>query len=122
MITSSHYQIYKVFHYLGMMLLFFGFGGIFTAKFSGFELNAKAKMMALTSHGLGLVLLIFAGFGMLAQLGIAGGIPYWIFIKLTIWMFFGVAIAIVKRKANWFVWTLLFLVGAMAPYVVLFRN
>jgi hypothetical protein len=122
MIMSNRYLIYKILHYLGIMFLFFGFGGVFMARLSGFQLQAKAKMIALSSHGLGLVLLIFAGFGMLAQLGINDGIPSWIYLKLSIWMFFGLAIAIVKRQANGLTLALLFLVGAIAPYVVLFRN
>jgi hypothetical protein len=50
------------------------------------------------THGLGLLLVLVAGFGMLAKLGIHG-VPTWAALKLIIWVALG-AFAALAYKEN----------------------
>jgi len=110
---------YKLFHLIGLMLLFFSFGGILTTTYAGVELPKKAKTLAMATHGLGLLLLILAGFGMLARLGLAKDIPNWVYSKILLWLILGGAIALLKRKAD-LAWTMLIsliILGGTAAFI-----
>ncbi len=94
------YEFYKIIHMLGLITLFFGFGGLLVTSYAGVTLNAKARMMGFATHGLGLLFLLVGGFGMLAKLGIMKELPGWALAKLGIWVLFGAAISLVKRKGH----------------------
>jgi hypothetical protein len=97
---------YKLIHLIGLMLLFFGLGGVLVSSYAQFTLPKKARMLAMMSHGLGLLFLLVGGFGMLARLGLAREMPSWIYSKLLIWLIMGGTIALAKRKAD-LAWTML---------------
>lgn len=115
------YQFYKVLHILGLMTMFFGFGGILIAAFAGIKLEGSAKKMAFITHGIGLTLLLISGFGMAARLGLVTGLPPWIHAKLTIWVLLGGAVALAKRKGHlgWPLAILLLGVGTTAAYIAI---
>ena len=111
------YEFYKALHILGIALLFLAFGGL-----AGHALNGgtrednRARGLMLASHGLGLLLLLVAGFGMLAKIG-GGMFPSWVHPKLLIWLLFAAATMPLQRKSAmakplWFVLPLLALVAA----------
>ncbi len=97
---------YKLIHLIGLMLLFFGFGGVLVTSYAGFTLPKKARIFAMMSHGIGLLFILLGGFGMLARLGLAKDMPSWVYSKLLIWLVLGGAIALAKRKAD-LAWTML---------------
>lgn len=97
---------YKIIHLIGLMLLFFGFGGILVSSYASLALTKKARMLAMISHGVGMLLILVGGFGMLARLGLAREMPTWVYSKLLIWVILGGAIALAKRKAD-LAWTML---------------
>ncbi|WP_413575537.1 hypothetical protein ACLVWU_14445 [Bdellovibrio sp. HCB290] len=115
------YQFYKIIHFLGLITLFFGFGGLLVSTYAGVALNAKARMMSYATHGLGLLLLLIGGFGMLAKLGIMKELPGWALAKLGIWVLMGAAISVVKRKGKigWPVAILLFGFGTTAAMLAI---
>lgn len=115
------YQFYKLLHVLGIMLLFFGFGGVLIPHLSGYNLTGKAKMMAFITHGIGMVLLIVAGFGLLAKLDL-GGIPNWVIIKIVVWFFLGIGIALAKRRPSIISLLILLALAMIAPYAAIFRT
>jgi hypothetical protein len=115
------YQFYKMLHVLGIMLLFFGFGGVLIPHLSGYKLAGKAKMMAFVTHGVGMLLLLVAGFGLLAKLGL-DGIPGWIIIKLVVWFLLGIGIALARRKPSFLSFMILLALAMVAPYVAIFKN
>lgn len=115
------YQFYKLLHILGIMLLFFGFGGVLIPHLSGHNLTGKAKMMAFVTHGIGMLLLLVAGFGLLAKLGL-DSIPGWVIIKIVVWFFLGIGIALARRKPSFVSFLILLALAMIAPYVAIFKN
>ena len=75
--------------------------GIFLALGSGLGAESgKTKRMA-PVHGVGLLLMLVAGFGMLAKLGVmrgGAGMPTWVIVKLVCWLILGGMLVVVKRK------------------------
>ncbi len=116
------YEFYKVLHILGIALVFIAFGGL-----AGHGLNGgtretnKARGMMVATHGVGLLLILVAGFGMLAKVaGQSGGsmLPGWIHPKLLIWLLLGAAIMPLQRRPGLAraLWWLLPLLAAASAY------
>lgn len=96
------YEIYKIMHIFGFVLLFMGLSGTLFAFASASTVPPRIKILGFASHGLGLLLVLTGGFGMLARMGIIhSGLPGWIHAKLAIWVALGIAISISKRKGQW---------------------
>ena len=72
-------------------------------------------------HGIALVLLLVAGFGMQAKGGI-DGFPLWMIAKIVIWIAFGAAIVLAKRKVieGKVAWISMIALGSLAAYLGLF--
>lgn len=51
----------------------------------------------MVTHGVGLLLLLVAGFGMLAKLQISG-VPWWAAIKLVIWLALGAFVGLAYKQ------------------------
>jgi hypothetical protein len=92
------YEFYKVLHLLGLTLVCMSLGGIMLFAING---GAKAtnsfRKGVMITHGVGLLLLLVAGFGMLAKLGIHG-IPTWVGGKLVIWLALGAFVALAYKQ------------------------
>lgn len=110
------YQFYKIMHLLGLMLLFFGFGGLLVSAYARVELKKAARIMGFVTHGVGLLFILVSGFGMAARLGMMTGLPGWVKAKIVIWALLGIAISVVKRKGyiGWPVAILLWGLGTTA--------
>ncbi|MNK06255.1 hypothetical protein D3C87_241480 [compost metagenome] len=115
------YQFYKVLHILGLMTLFFGFGGLLVANYAGVVLSKKARIMTMATHGIGLLLILVSGFGMAARLGLVAGLPSWVQAKVLIWVLLGAGIALVKRKGKigWPLAILLIGLGTTAAFIAI---
>lgn len=115
------FEFYKILHLTGLILLFFGFGGLLVASYSGVTLKTPARMMGFATHGLGLLLLLFGGFGMLAKMGLTAQMPGWVIGKLVIWLLMGLGISVVKRKGHigWPVAILLLVLGTTAAILAI---
>jgi hypothetical protein len=113
------YQFYKVIHLLGLMLLFFGFGGLLVAAYAKVELKKHARIMAFACHGLGLLFIFVSGFGMAAKLGFMAALPTWVLAKIGIWLVLGISISLVKRKGyiGWPVAALILGLGTTAAFI-----
>ncbi|MDG0818040.1 hypothetical protein [Bdellovibrio svalbardensis] len=109
-------EFYKILHLAGLICLFFGFGGLLVASYSGVTLRPPARIMSFATHGIGLLFLLVGGFGMLAKMGIMANMPGWVVAKIIIWMLMGVGISLVKRKGHigWPVAILLLVLGTTA--------
>lgn len=102
------YAVYKVLHLLGVMALLFSLGGMTLQALAGApratgegQPPAPGPGRGLLSalHGVGMLLLLVAGFGALAKLGaMQGGLPGWVWGKLVVWLLLGGAPALIKRK------------------------
>lgn len=85
------YNVYKLIHLISIFGLFLSLGCAAVME------KAKSRWTA-PVHGISLVLILIAGFGMLARLGIQGSLPGWAVGKLIVWLVFGASIALAKRK------------------------
>lgn len=115
------YEFYKILHLTGIILLFSGLTGLLTVRVLGIEITGKAKSIVFISHGIGSLITLVGGFGLLARLGIIGGLPLWVYGKLLIWLILGGAIALVKRKGHigWPLFISLILFFIVANYLAL---
>lgn len=113
---------YKLLHVLGLFLLFGSLGGLWALSASG-QGRSVARRVLLISHGVGLLLVLIAGFGMLAKLGMMGGWPPWVWVKIVIWILVAVLPMVQSRfeKAPGYLFFLAPILGFVAAYAVLFR-
>ncbi|PRP97339.1 hypothetical protein [Enhygromyxa salina] len=114
------YQVYNLLHILGIVLVFMGLGALaFHGANGGDKASNKVRGMVMGTHGLGLLLILVAGFGMLAKTGaMANGLPGWLHPKLLIWVLLGAAPVVLIRKpsAGKLVWFAVPLLAATAAY------
>lgn len=92
------YEFYKIVHILGIALVVLSLGGIFMHVMNGgTKASNTFRKGAIVSHGIGLVLLLVAGFGMLAKLRLDVG-AVWVIGKIIIWVLLGALVAVAYRK------------------------
>ena len=117
------YSVYKLLHYFGMFLIFTAVGGVTVHAAGGGDKESNPARRALAvSHGIGLLLMAVAGFGMLAQIGVSamGG---WLWAKIIIWLVLGAA-TVLPYKARSLAGAMLMLVpllGALAAYLAIYK-
>lgn len=80
---------YHLIHIIGVLFLFVGFGGLASSD----EGSRKKAMMY---HGIGLLILLIAGFGLIAKLKLSYAAP-WVLVKLGIWLVLGFLPVLAKR-------------------------
>ena len=81
--------IYKVIHLLGLICLFLGLASALMPA------DTPQRKIGLRLHGVGLLLLLFGGFGLIAKMKV--GFAWWIWVKLALWFGFGAMPLIGKR-------------------------
>lgn len=117
------YNVYKLLHLLGGAMIFVSLGGIVVHAIGGGdkESNPARKPLAIL-HGVGLVFLLVAGFGMLARLGLSmsGG---WIWTKVVIWVILGAASVLPYRSQPLArsLLVLLPLLGMLAGFLAIYK-
>jgi len=81
-------DLYWYMHIFGVGLLVLSIGGVsLHAMSGGTKQSSGGRAVATASHGLGSVLILVAGFGMLARLDLmVDGMPVWAWVKLAIWL------------------------------------
>lgn len=93
------YSFYKILHVFGIAMILVALGGVFVHAANSSDKNANVvRKMVLVLHGLGSFLILLAGFGLLAKLGLASGFPGWLWPKLAIWAVLSAVIAIPYRS------------------------
>ena len=89
------YEFYKIAHILGLILLFQALGA---SVILGDAVKGAPWQRAVNiGHGLGTLLMLVAGFGLLARLGLTAGFPGWIWAKLAIWVLLAAAPFVARR-------------------------
>lgn len=115
---------YKVIHLLGIFLLFSGLGGLWaSAAATAEDLRKTTRRLAIAAHGAAMLLILVAGFGMMARLQISHSWPLWIWLKLVVWILLAGYPVLLKRqdKPSAFLLFLAPLLGAIAAYAALFH-
>ncbi len=86
------YQTYKILHFAGLVMVLVSLGALIVPA-SG---KLSKRFLAIT-HGLGMLLLFVAGFGMMAKLQIHWPVPTWITLKIGIWLALGAFMGLIPR-------------------------
>lgn len=91
------YEVYKSIHLLGVMLLFSSLGALAIQGMLREHPAAKAvKKLLIATHGVAMVLLLVAGYGLLARLNMSVSAP-WVIGKVLLWVALGAATILPKR-------------------------
>jgi hypothetical protein len=96
-------EFYQVLHVTGLVLLMLGLGGTLLAPPD--TKTRTAKML----HGAGALVMLIAGFGLMAKRGMGAPHlwPAWLILKMVIWLAIAVALPLlvsakkVPRPAGW---------------------
>jgi hypothetical protein len=120
------YATYRLLHLLGVFLLLVAVGSqTLHAATGGTRATNTARKLVFAAHGLGLVLVLVAGFGLLARLGVmhGAGFPGWIWAKLVIWLLFGALVALPYRipGAARLLWVAIPLLAALSAYFAIYK-
>ncbi len=106
------HTFYLVLHVAGLVLLTLSLGGMIAQRQA--SVDSRPKIL-LVFHGLGLFLLLLAGFGMLARLSIGFPWPLWIWVKVTLWLLLGAFPSLSKRfdaGLGWYITAILLVLAA----------
>ncbi|MCH8029207.1 MAG: hypothetical protein IH874_04670 [Candidatus Dadabacteria bacterium] len=114
---------YKLIHIFGIMFLFLSLGAYLSLSMNNSE---KGRKLAAITHGVVMIMIIIAGFGLLARLGIMspGSWPAWAWVKLGIWVLLAGSIAVIKRTRGsvaLLLWFLIPILGGIAAYMGIFK-
>lgn len=108
------YEFYKIVHIAGLLLTVFGLFGLITVNLNDSVPKPSVRKIMLMTHGIGLLLLLVAGFGLAARLNLMGQLPNWVYAKLGIWLLVGAAPALIKRQPKkGMLWLLVILILVM---------
>ncbi|MGE3166299.1 MAG: hypothetical protein AB7O52_15435 [Planctomycetota bacterium] len=85
---------YRVLHLVGIALTLMAIGGVVVSHLGGTP-TPKGRKFAAIMHGVGLLIVLVAGFGLLAKMKL--GFPIYILLKLVIWMALGAITSAILR-------------------------
>ena len=110
------YEFYKVLHLAGLVTIFTSLGAL------AFVPGDRRKPLMMM-HGIATVVMLVAGFGLLARLGLVGNLGPWVYGKLAIWLAIGAVPVVLRRKPDMAVIMLLVSIalGAISAYLAIFK-
>lgn len=110
------YEFYKLLHLLSVLFLFTALGSLLVRAT---DAGGGVKRLASIVHGVSLVLILVAGFGLMARLGLTEGLPGWVIAKIVVWLLIGLAIVPIKRQPGWAtaLWVVLPILGGIAAWL-----
>lgn len=111
---------YKVFHIVGIMILFLAIGGAVIRAYLVSKSDVLEKFI-LINHGAAMLIILITGFGQLAKLGME--FHTWVIIKMVIWLIFGAIIMPIKKAPGkkYLLWFISVALGASAAYLALYK-
>lgn len=111
-------NIYSILHIIGILMVFLGYGALIARSLAAPDNTSVRKLGSITS-GIGLVLILVAGFGLISKLGYSFSAP-WLIVKMLIWLALGGMIAVINRKPALAtkLWWILLGLGALAAIMV----
>jgi len=111
-------NIYQVLHIIGIAMVFLGYGALLARSMAAPDNTSVRKLGSITS-GIGLLLILVAGFGLISKMGHSFASP-WLIVKMVIWLALGGLIVLINRKPQLAVmlWWLLIALAAIAASMV----
>jgi hypothetical protein len=117
------FAAYKVIHILGVLFVFASLGALILASQDG--LGGNGRKLAGITHGIALLVVLIAGFGAMARLGMPNPAhwPLWVWIKALIWLILGGIIVLIRRapQLSTLLWWLLPLLGGIAAWAAIYK-
>lgn len=117
-------DFYKTLHLIGIFTVLLSLGGMSLHVVSGGTREFAGRKWAAMWHGLGLLLVLVAGFGLLAKEQLMQqGMPGWVVGKLVIWLLLGAMPALIYRQAKLakLFWVLILAFAGFAVYLVMYK-
>ncbi len=120
------FQLYKVVHLFGVLSVVVALAGLAAHAAQGGRKQDHPLSGALSAlHGVGLLLVLVAGFGMATRLGTQAGsfLPGWAWAKVVVWLLFGALVTLPYRRPA-LARTVLFLLpllGAVAAALAVYK-
>ena len=113
------YEFYKILHHAGLFMVFLSLGAYLLNAFSEGGRQFRGRRLVMVTHGIGMLVVFVAGFGLIASLQIPTPWPLWIYVKLGIWLLIGLLILVaMKRSAlSGFLWFAAIILGTCAAYL-----
>ncbi|MFP4070154.1 MAG: hypothetical protein ACOCVJ_03480 [Verrucomicrobiota bacterium] len=114
-------QFYNVLHFIGILMLFLGYGALLGRSMIGSD-DARVRKLGSITSGVGLLLMIVAGFGLIAKV-YGNSFEPWMIVKIAIWVGLGGLITAINRKPALAIplWWTLVVLGATAAVMVYYR-
>ena len=111
-------DFYQVLHIIGISMVFLGYGALLARSMAA-PGNASVRKLGSITSGIGLLLILVAGFGLVAKLGY-NYTETWILVKLATWLLLGGLIVLINRKPQlaMLLWCLLIALSATASIMV----
>ena len=113
--------VYKNLHLLGVFMILVALGGLIVQHMQATTRERVWRKPVAITHGIGMVLVLVAGFGMLARLGITWPWPGWVIGKVIIWLVLGLLNAVIGRAPTLAkpLWWITIALAAIAAYLAL---
>jgi hypothetical protein len=111
-------NFYQVLHIVGISMVFLGYGALLARSMAA-PANVSVRKLGSITSGIGLLLILVAGFGLISKLG-HSFTETWILVKFVIWLLLGGLIVLINRKPQlaMLLWCLLIALSATAAFMV----
>ena len=111
-------NFYQVLHIVGISSVFLGYGALLARSMVA-PANVSVRKLGSITSGIGLLLILVAGFGLISKLG-HSFTETWILVKFAIWLLLGGLIVLINRKPQlaMLLWCLLIALSATAAFMV----
>ena len=113
-------NFYQVLYIIGISMVFLGYGALLARSMAAPDNVSVRKLGSITS-GIGLTLILVAGFWLIPQFGHRFTDP-WLLVTFVTWLILRTPIVLINRKPQlaMFLWCLLIALGATAAIMVYF--
>jgi len=105
------YEFYKVLHIFAIVAGCTAIGAMALGALAtrdDAELGKRLRKPLMAIHGVAGLLILVAGFGLLARTGVIGKWPPWVYGKLALWVTLGISPVLVRRRPQLgFAWVVL---------------
>ena len=95
------YNFYSILHFTSLTALSLILGALW-GLYSHENYNQKIRSLLLAFHGVIMFLIFLAGFGLIAKIKIAWPWPFWIYVKLIMWLLLGAMPFFIKKSGQKF--------------------
>lgn len=116
------YQFYKVLHFVGIFSLLISLATILFANVLG-ENGARFKKPGFILHGISWIIVLVAGMGLGARLGLMASFPNWLIAKIIVWLFLGAIVFFLRKRPEWVVLnaSAILSLGGLAAWLAVYK-